>query len=190
MDELAAAAGKNPYDFRMELLDKKPRHKRVLQAAAARAGWGEAATGRHQGIALMQGYATVLAQVAEISVEGGALRVHRIVCAVDCGQMVNPRIVESQIEGGIVFGLTEALWGAVTISNGVVRETNFDSYRLLRMREMPQIDVQLLASDEPPGGIGEASVALVAPAICNAICAATGRRLRSLPIGAFKAARA
>jgi isoquinoline 1-oxidoreductase beta subunit len=130
----------------------------------------------------MEGYTTHLAQVAEVSVHAGALKVHRIVCVVDCGRMVNPRIVESQIVGGIIFGLSAALWGEVTIAGGVVQQTNFDAYRVMRGNELPQIEVQLLDSDAPPGGIGEPSVALVAPALCNAIFAATGRRLRSLPI--------
>jgi isoquinoline 1-oxidoreductase subunit beta len=183
MDELAVAAGKNPYEFRLELLHKKPRHKRVLQMTAERAGWGKAPAGRYLGLAFMEGYTTHLAQVAEISIESGLLKVHRIVCVVDCGQMVNPRIVESQIESGIIFGLSAALWGEVTLSGGRVQQTNFNNYRVLRGNEMPQIDVHLLESDELPGGIGEAAVALVAPAICNAIFTATGKRLRSLPIG-------
>ena len=182
MDELAALAGKNPYDFRIQHLDKKPRQRRVLQLAAERAGWGKAPPGRFQGIALMEGYTTHLAQVAEISLVGGELRVHKIACVVDCGQMVNPRIVESQIESAIVFGLSAALWGQVTIAGGQVRQTNFNSYRVLRNNELPQLDVHLLDSDEAPGGIGEAAVPLVAPALCNAIFAATGKRLRELPI--------
>jgi isoquinoline 1-oxidoreductase subunit beta len=184
MDEMAAAAAKDPFDFRIELLHKKPRHMRVLQLAAERAGWRRAAAGRYQGIAFMEGYTTHLAQIAEISLEQGALKVHRIVCVVDCGQMINPRIVESQIESGIVFGLSAALWGEVTIVAGRVQQTNFNNYRLLRGNEMPEIDVHLVDSSEPPGGIGEPAVALVAPAICNAIFAATGKRIRSLPIGA------
>jgi isoquinoline 1-oxidoreductase beta subunit len=182
MDEAAAAAGRNPLDFRLELLDRKPRHKRVLQTAAKRAGWGDAPHGRHQGIALMEGYGTHVALVAEVSVQNGELKVHRIVCVVDCGRMVNPAIVESQIEGGIVFGLSAALWGEVTLVSGRVQQTNFNDYRVLRGPELPLLDILLLPSDEAPGGIGEPSVALVAPAICNAIYAATGRRLRSLPI--------
>ncbi len=183
MDELAAAAGKNPYDFRMAHLANKPRQRRVLQLTAERAGWGKAPAGRHQGIALMEGYTTHLAQVAEISIEAGQLKVHKIVCVVDCGQMINPRIVESQIESGIVFGLSAALWGEVTIVGGRVQQTNFNNYRVLRSNELPELDVHLLDSDETPGGIGEPAVALVAPAICNAIFAATGKRLRALPIG-------
>jgi isoquinoline 1-oxidoreductase beta subunit len=184
MDELAAASSKSPLDFRLGLLAEKPRLTRVLKLAAERAGWGHAPKGRHQGLALMEGYDTHLAQVAEISVVGGELKVHKITCVVDCGQMVNPRIVESQIESGIVFGLSAALWGEVTIVGGQVQQTNFNSYRVLRGDEMPELDLHLLPSDDPPGGIGEPAVALVAPAICNAIFAATGKRLRSLPIAA------
>ena len=131
----------------------------------------------------------MLAQVAEVSIDAGALKVHKIVCVVDCGQMVNPKIIESQVEGGIVFGLSSTLWGDITITKGQVQQANFNSYRVLRVNEMPQIQVHLLASDELPGGIGEPSVALVAPALCNAICAATGKRLRALPIGAQRLVR-
>jgi len=184
MDELAAAASKDPLEFRLGLLAAKPRHARVLKEAAQRAGWGHAPPGRFLGLALMEGYTTHLAQVAEISLEGGALKVHKITCVVDCGQMVNPRIVESQIESGIVFGLTAALWGEITIRAGQVQQTNFNSYRMLRSNELPELDVHLITSGETPGGIGEPAVALVAPAVCNAIFAATGKRLRSLPISA------
>jgi isoquinoline 1-oxidoreductase beta subunit len=183
MDELAQAAGQDPFEFRRALLGRQPRFKRALEEAAAMAGWGRPPAGRHQGIALMEGYGTHLAQVAEVSIDGGQLKVHRICCAVDCGRMVNPAIVESQIESGIVFGLTAALWGEITLERGRVRQTNFDAYRLLRLNEMPAIEVKLLASTEAPGGVGEPSTALVAPAVCNAIFAATGRRLRDLPIG-------
>jgi isoquinoline 1-oxidoreductase beta subunit len=188
MDELAHEVRKDPYEFRRALLDKQPRFKRVLEQVASRAGWGQAPAGRHQGIALMEGYGTYLAQVAEVSVAQGAVRVHRIVCVVDCGRMVNPAIVESQIESGIIFGLTAALWGEITLAGGKVRETNFDRYRLMRLNEAPAIEVELLASDESPGGIGEPSTAVVAPAVCNAIFAATGERLRQLPVARkFKA---
>jgi isoquinoline 1-oxidoreductase subunit beta len=127
--------------------------------------------------------------VAEVSIDAGAVKVHKIVCVVDCGQMVNPKIIESQVEGGIIFGLCSTLWGEITITAGQVQQTNFNTYRMLRANEIPQIEVHLLPSDEPPGGIGEPSVALVAPAVCNAICAATGKRLRALPIGSQRLVR-
>jgi isoquinoline 1-oxidoreductase beta subunit len=184
IDELAAAAAKSPLDFRLELLAAKPRHTNVIRLAAQRAGWGHAPAGRYLGLAFMEGYTSVIAQVAEISVTDGALKVHKITCAVDCGQIVNPRIVESQIESGVIFGLTAALWGDITISAGRVRQSNFNTYRLLRSNETPEIDVQLLPGDAVPGGIGELGVGPVAPAVCNAIFAATGKRLRSLPIAA------
>jgi isoquinoline 1-oxidoreductase beta subunit len=184
MDEAALAAGKNPLDFRLQLLTAKPRHARVLSLAAQRARWGNAPAGRFQGLALMEGYSTHIAQIAEVSVGRGVLKVHKITCVVDCGQMVNPSIVESQIVGGIVFGLSAALWGDITIVAGQVQQSNFNSYRVLRGNEMPELDVHLLHSADPPGGIGEPSVALVAPALCNAIFAATGKRLRRLPIAA------
>jgi isoquinoline 1-oxidoreductase beta subunit len=182
MDELAHEAGKNPVEFRLELLKSKPRHTRVLREAAQRANWGHPDAGRFQGVAFMEGYTTHLAMIAEISVEGGAVKVRKLTCVVDCGRMVNPRIVESQIESGIVFGLSAALWGQVDIAEGRAQQTNFNSYRVLRGNEMPDLSVHLLPSDEAPGGIGEPSVALVAPAVCNAIFAATGKRLRKLPI--------
>ena len=182
LDELAAAAARSPLDFRLELLASKPRHTHVLKLAAERSGWERAPAGRHLGLAFMEGYTSVIAQVAEISVSGGALKVHKITCVADCGQMVNPRIVESQMESGIVFGLSAALWGDITVRQGRVRETNFDTYRLLRMNEMPEIDVLLVESDVPPGGIGELAVGPVAPAVCNALFAATGRRIRALPL--------
>jgi isoquinoline 1-oxidoreductase beta subunit len=182
MDELASAAGKDPYEFRAAMLDKQPRFKRVLDEAASRAGWGKAHAGHYQGIALMEGYGTYMAQVAEVSMKDGTLTIHRITCAVDCGQMVNPNIVDQQIEGSILFGLTAALWGEITLVRGEVQQRNFDSYRILRLPEVPRIDVHLLESSEAPGGVGEPGTAVVGPALANAIFAATGKRLRSLPI--------
>jgi isoquinoline 1-oxidoreductase beta subunit len=184
MDELAAAAKQDPLQFRLSLLERQPerRWRRVLERAAARASWGNAAAGRFQGIALMEGYGTYMSLVAEISLQDGKARVHKISGAADCGQMVNPSIVDAQIRSGIVFGLTAALWGDITLDGGRVQQNNFDTYRLLRMDESPDIDVEILTSDAAPGGIGEPSTALVAPAVCNALFAATGRRLRSLPV--------
>jgi isoquinoline 1-oxidoreductase subunit beta len=188
MDELAAAANKSPLDFRLELLRDKPRHTAVLKLVAERAGWGHAPPGRHLGLAFMEGYTSLIAQIAEISIDSGELKVHKLTCVADCGQMVNPRIVESQIESGIVFGLTSTLWGDISIEGGRVREANFNTYRLLRANELPQLDVLLVSGDAPPGGIGELGVGPVSPALCNAIFAATGRRLRRLPIAAHKLA--
>lgn len=182
MDELAAEAGLDPYEFRRNLLNKQPRWQQVLDVAARKGGWGQTAQGRHRGIALMSGYDSYLAQVAEISVEGNQLKVHRIVCAIDCGQMVNPDIVRAQAEGSIIFGLTATLFGDINLQRGRVTEENFDSYRLLRMNEIPAIEVHLLENREKPGGMGEPATALVAPALCNAIYAATRKRLRALPI--------
>jgi len=184
IDELANSARVDPYKFRQNLLwnHKEPRWQTVLDIAARRSGWGEAPKGRYHGISLMSGYDTYMAQVAEISVSGGKLKVHRIVCAIDCGQVVNPSIVHAQAEGGILFGLSAALYGEVNIEGGQVRERNFDTVRSVRMNEAPTVELHFVESNDKPGGMGEPAVALVAPALCNAIFAATGKRLRSLPI--------
>jgi isoquinoline 1-oxidoreductase subunit beta len=184
MDELASAASSKPLEFRLQLLAGKARHTRVLNMAAERSGWGRAPQGRHLGIAFMEGYGSCIAQVADISIEQGRLKVQKITCVVDCGQVVNQRIVESQIESGIVYGLSAALWGDVTLRNGRVQQSNFNDYRVLRLNETPELEVHVLPGDGPPGGVGELAVPPVAPAICNAIFAATGKRLRSLPINA------
>jgi isoquinoline 1-oxidoreductase beta subunit len=184
IDELAAAVSRNPLDYRLELLAGKPRHTRVLNLVAERSGWGHPPKGRYQGIAFMEGYTSYIAQVAEVSIEGGRLKVHRITCVIDCGQTVNPSIVESQLESGIVYGLSAALWGDITLRSGRVQQRNFNDYRVLRLNETPELDIHIIPSDAPPGGIGETGVPPVAPAICNAIFAATGKRLRSLPISA------
>jgi isoquinoline 1-oxidoreductase beta subunit len=182
MDELAAEAQMDPVEFRRSLLGKEPRWLSVLDAATRKANWGQPPAGRFQGVALMSGYDTYLAQVAEISLDGNKLKIHRIVCAIDCGQMVNPGIVQAQAEGSIVFGLTAALWGEINVAGGKVQEQNFDTYRLLRINEAPVIEVHLLNTNEKPGGMGEPATALVAPAVCNAIYSATRKRLRKLPI--------
>lgn len=182
MDELAYEAQLDPYEFRHAMLDKQARWQMVLETAARKAGWGHAPSGHHLGIAAMSGYDTYLAQVAEVSVQDNKLKVHRIVCAIDCGQRVNPNIVEQQAEGSIVFGLTAALFSEINIAGGRVKEQNFDDYRMLRINETPQIEVYVVDSTEKPGGMGEPAVALVAPALCNAIYAATRKRIRSLPL--------
>jgi isoquinoline 1-oxidoreductase beta subunit len=182
MDELAGSARQDPVQFRRTLLAKQPRYLRPLELATQQAHYGAAPRGHFHGVAVMEGYGTYMAQVAEVSLEGGRVRVHRIVCALDCGQVVNPDIVSRQVEGSIIFGLTATLWGEINIQRGRVQQTNFDTYRLLRMHEVPRIDAFIIDSTDAPGGIGEPATALVAPAICNAIHAATGKRLRSLPL--------
>jgi isoquinoline 1-oxidoreductase beta subunit len=183
IDELAAAAGKDPYAYRMALLTSKPRFSNVLKLAADKAGWGTpAAAGRFRGIALMEGYDTFMAQIAEISVKDGQVQVHRVTTAADLGRMVNPDTVEAQIQSSVNFGLTAALWGEITLDKGRVQQTNFNNYRLLRMNESPVIDIILVNSTEKPGGIGEPATALIGPAVANAVFAATGKRLRSLPL--------
>jgi isoquinoline 1-oxidoreductase beta subunit len=188
MDELAALSGTSPLEFRMELLAGKPRHLRVLELVTERARWGKAAQGRAQGIAFMEGYASLIAQVAEVSIEAGHVRVHKITCVIDCGQTVNPGIVEAQLQSGIVYGLSAALWGEITLRNGRVQQQNFHHYRVLRLNEAPEIDIHIIPSHDPPGGIGETGVPPVAPAVCNAIYAATGKRVRSLPLSAHQLA--
>lgn len=182
MDELAHAAGKDPFEYRRALLSKQPRALHVLEEVAAKSGWGKAPAGTHQGIAVMEGYGTYLAAVADITVADGKAKVSKLTCVVDCGQKVNPTIVESQIVGGMVFGLPQALWSEVTLKNGAVEQSNFDTYRVVRMNDVPAFEVHLVDSSEAPGGIGEPSVALVAPAIANALFAATGTRVRTLPL--------
>jgi isoquinoline 1-oxidoreductase beta subunit len=186
MDELAAVAKKDPVEYRRTLLDKAPRARAVLDLAAEKAGWGKPMpAGSGRGIAVVFGFGTYIAPVAEIAVgKDGQVRVSRVVCAVDCGQMVNPDTIRAQIEGGIIFGITAALYGQITIKDGRVEQTNFDSYQMLRINEAPTVEVHLIDSNEAPGGIGEPGTAAIAPAVVNAIFAATGKRLRKLPIDA------
>jgi isoquinoline 1-oxidoreductase subunit beta len=182
IDEMAVAAGKDPYEFRLALLDKQPRFANVLKLAAQKAGWGKPLPkGRARGIALMEGYETYMAQVAEVSVKDGRINVHRVVVAVDLGRMVNPNIVEQQIESNIVFGLTALLYGDITLKDGRVQQTNFDTFQLLRMPETPRIEMHIVKSTEKPGGIGEPGMALLPPAVANAVYALNGQRLRTMP---------
>jgi isoquinoline 1-oxidoreductase subunit beta len=184
LDELAAAAGKDPYQYRRTLLAKHPRHLTVLQTAAEKAGWGKRlAKGRGRGIAVHESFGSYIAQVAEVSLTAkGDLRVHRVVCAVDCGRIVNPDTIAAQMESGITFGLSAALYGAITFKNGRVVQGNFDDYPLVRMNAMPMVEVHIIPSDEPPGGVGEPGVPPIAPAVANALFAAIGARVRSLPL--------
>lgn len=184
VDELAAAAGQDPVAYRRKLVANSPRHLGVLNAAAERARWGEPpAEGRHRGVALHASFGSWLCQIAEISVAPGGLpKVHQVVCAVDCGIAVNPQIIEQQMEGGIAFGLTAALHGDITLQKGGVVQTNFHQYPLLRMSEMPDVETVIVSSDAPPSGIGETAVPPIAPAVVNALFAATGQRARVLPL--------
>ncbi|HZL94872.1 MAG TPA: xanthine dehydrogenase family protein molybdopterin-binding subunit [Vicinamibacterales bacterium] len=184
IDEMAAAAKKDPFEFRRDLLGKSPRHKAVLELAAEKSGWGKPLpAGRFRGIAVMDAFGSYLAQVTEVSVDArGAVKVHRIVCTVDTGWVINPDTIKAQMEGGIVYGLTAALKGEITIKNGRVEQRHFGDYQMLRHNEMPEIEVFIVPSTETPGGIGEPSTALAAGSLVNAVAAATGRRIYSLPI--------
>ncbi len=183
LDELAEAAGADPVQFRRGLLSTAPRAVAVLDLAAERSGWGTpAAPGRFRGVALHESFGSWVAQVAEVSVEAGTVRVHRVVCAADCGQIVNPDTVVAQLEGGIAFGLSAALKEKITIDKGRVRQSSFVDYSILTMRDMPVIEVHLMASIMEPGGVGEIGTPPIAPAVANAVFAATGTRIRKLPI--------
>ena len=186
IDELAAAAKKDPFEFRRDLLTKAGRHKGVLELAAEKGDWGKPLPqGRFRGIAVAFSYGSYAAEVAEVSIEkDGKVRVHRVVCALDCGIFVNPDTVKAQTEGGIVWGLTAALHGAITIDKGRVQQSNFNDYPMVRMNEMPTVEVHIVASNAPAGGVGEPGVPPLAPAVCNAIFAGTGKRIRKLPIRA------
>jgi isoquinoline 1-oxidoreductase subunit beta len=182
IDEMAAAAGQDSYEYRLALVEKQPRFKNVLQLAAQKAGWGKPLPkGRARGIGLMEGYDTYMAQVAEVSIKDGKPKVHRVVVAVDLGRMVNPNIVRQQVESNIVFGVQAALYGNITLDGGRVQQTNFHQYQLPRMSETPKIDIYIVPSTEKPGGIGEPGMALLGPTMANALYALTGKRLRKMP---------
>jgi isoquinoline 1-oxidoreductase beta subunit len=184
IDELATTAGKDPYQFRHDLLSKAPRHRAVLDLAAEKAGWGKPLPqGRARGIAMMEAFGSILAQVTEVSVAStGAVKVHRLVCTVDTGWVINPDTITAQMESGIIYGLTAALKGEITIQNGRVTQRHFNDYQMIRHNEMPAIEVHIVPSTENPGGIGEPSTALAAGSLVNAIYAATGKRIYKLPI--------
>jgi isoquinoline 1-oxidoreductase subunit beta len=184
-DELATAAKKDPYEFRRHLLGKSPRHLAVLETAAQNAGWGKPLpAGRARGIAVVTSYNGFVALVIEASVnrEARELKVHRVVCALDCGRIVNPSSIQAQARSCIVYGLTAAMHSAITIDRGRVQQNNFHDYQMMRFDEMPEVEVHIVSSDGPPTGAGEFVVPPVAPALCNAIFAATGKRVRRLPV--------
>jgi len=189
IDELAAAAGKDPVAFRRALLAKHPKHLAALDLATAKAGWGtplapgKAGEKRGRGVAVHESFESVVAQIAEVTVaKDNSFRVDRVVCAVHCGLAVNPDVVRAQMEGGIGFGLSAALHGAITLKDGAVEQSNFHDYPVLRINEMPAVEVHIVASSDPPTGVGEPGVPVIAPAVANALAAATGKRVRSLPL--------
>jgi isoquinoline 1-oxidoreductase beta subunit len=183
IDELASAAGQDPLRFRQQLLGHAPRHLAVLNLAAEKSGWGSALpVSRARGLAVHESFGTVVAQVAEVSVDAGELRVHRVVCAVDCGTVVNPGIVAQQMESSVVFALGAALRGRIDIHDGVVQQRNFPDYQLVRLARAPKVETFLIPSERVPSGAGEPGVAPLAPAVANALFALTGKRLRSLPL--------
>jgi len=184
MDELAFSARQDPVAYRRMLLAHHPRAKAVLDLAASKAGWGSALPkGRGRGVSIQSAFGSYLAQVVEVEVAtDGSVRVHRVVCAMDCGIVINPNTVQAQIQSGVIFGVTAALYGEITLKNGRVQQSNFDSYQMLRLNEAPAIEVHIVRSSEAPGGMGEAGTSGIVPAIANAIFAATGKRLRKMPI--------
>jgi isoquinoline 1-oxidoreductase beta subunit len=195
IDELAAAAGKDPLAYRLHLLQKDEdikyfdatwrtaRMRGVLQLAAEKAGWGKPLPATHyRGIACFGSFSTYMAQVVELSMEGGQPKIHRVVGAMDCGQVVNPNILEQQIQGGVIYGLANALRARITIEKGRVVQGNFDDYAPLRMNEVPAVEAYFVESTEAPTGAGEPPIPPLAPAICNAMYAATRKRIRALPI--------
>lgn len=185
MDELAAQAKVDPVKYRRELLGKTPRAQNVLDVAAREAGWGTTPPkGQGRGVSVMHAFGSFFSMVVDVTVNGdGEVAVNRVVCAVDCGMVVNPNTIEAQVQGGIIFGITAALYSEITIKDGRVEQSNFTDYRMLRIDQTPPIEVHIVKSSEAPGGIGEPGTAALAPALTNAIFAATGKRLRQLPVG-------
>ena len=163
-------------------MDPESRHFAVLSKAAELADWGNPPAGQYQGLAVHESFGSVVAEVVNVSADGGRIRLHKVTCVVDCGQVINPDIVVGQMQSGINFGLTAALKGEITLEDGAVQQSNFHDYQLLRINESPEIDVHILPSTNPPSGVGEPGTPPVAPALANAIFAATGQRLRELPL--------
>jgi isoquinoline 1-oxidoreductase beta subunit len=184
IDELALAAGKDPVDFRMAMLEGKPRHQAVLKDVVEKSAYRKgAAKGRALGVALMDGYDTVLAVVAEISLGAdGEVRVHKVTTSTDLGMVVNPEIVEQQIQSSIIMGMGTALKHSITVDGGRVQQTNFNTYPLVRTNETPEVVISLIKSSEKPGGIGEPYTAAIVPALANAVAKLTGKRVRQLPL--------
>lgn len=188
VDELAHRSGQNPYQFRLNMLSDKPRHTAVLKAAAEQAGWGRnLAEGHAQGIALQESFGSIVAQVAEVSINpDGTVRVHRVSCAIDCGRTINPDAANSQAESGVIFGLTAALYGEITIENGQVMQNNFTDYEMVRLKDSPEIDIVSVDSGDALGGLGEPATPPIAAAVANAVYILTGQRVRELPLKNYR----
>ena len=187
VEEVAAAGGRDALQLRRELLAKQPRVLRVLDLAAQKAGWGTPLPqGRARGIAVHESFGSVCAQVAEVSLQGDAIRVHKVIAAFDCGLVVNPMTVEAQLQGAIAFGLGAALHSRITIESGRVQQSNFHDYQVLRLEEMPQVEVHLVPGGDKPAGVGEPGVPPIAPAVANALFALTGKRAHKLPLSSMK----
>ncbi len=185
-DEMAHAAGRDPFELRRELLKNSPRLRNVLETAAEKSGWGKPlSSGRARGIGVVEDTGSYVAQVAEVSLRGSTVVVHRVTCAVDCGQVIDPDVVKAQSAGSIVYGLSAVLYGEITIEKGRAVQSNFDGYPLVRLPETPVIDVHLVESREEPGGVGEPAVPPIAPAVTNALFVLTGKRIRRLPLSKF-----
>jgi isoquinoline 1-oxidoreductase beta subunit len=184
LDELAALGGKDPLEVRLRLLADKPRHKKVLEVAADKAGWGKPLSGdRTRGLAVHYSFGSFVAQVVEVSLDDQKkVHVHRVVCAVDCGKVINPDTVVAQMESGIAYGLTSALYGAVDIDKGRAKQSNFHDYKVVRMPEMPRVETHLVPSGDKHGGIGEPSTPVITPAVVNALFAITKKPIRTLPL--------
>ncbi|MDP4680577.1 MAG: molybdopterin-dependent oxidoreductase [Cyclobacteriaceae bacterium] len=183
MDECAEALAQDPLEIRRKMLQAEPRHLNVLERVASLAGWNEPLPeGKFRGIALHKSFGSIVGQVAEISIEDKNITVSKVYCVIDCGKIVNPQIIESQMQSGIVYGLTAALFGEITIKDGKIVQSNFPNYKMVTMRTMPEVVVDIIDSDEYPGGVGEPGTPPIAPALTNAIFAATGQRIRSLPL--------
>jgi isoquinoline 1-oxidoreductase beta subunit len=183
IDELAAAAKKDPLEYRRSLLPPDSRERRALDLAAEKFGWGKPLPKGHAaGLAVHESFGSFVAQIAEVSIEDGKPRVHRVVCTIDCGPVVNPLTVEAQMQSGIVFGLSAALHGEITLKDGRTEQSNFHDYPALRLAEMPNIEVHIVPSTDKMGGCGEPGTPPIAPAVANAVFAATGKRLRQLPL--------
>jgi isoquinoline 1-oxidoreductase beta subunit len=186
IDEVAQAAGQDPIEFRLAMLGDKPRHKAVLEKVKEASGWGQAVEkGKGRGVAVAESFGSYVAQVVDVSVGQGTVKVERVICAVDCGTAVNPDVIKAQMEGGIGYGLSAILKGEITMKDGAVEQTNFDSYEVLHLDEMPEVEVHILQSKEGPTGVGEPGVPPIGPAVANAVFAATGKRIRVLPMSKF-----